>query len=117
MLFSGITISPGHRTRASRAEGARQEQTRGRDPGVHGRDGRGDEEGLATSATRERHMSATTAQPTGATAIRPFHVDIHDDALDDLRRRLAATRWPQSELVQDASQGVQLATAERLMLY
>jgi len=62
-------------------------------------------------------MSATTAQPTGATAIRPFHVDIHDDALDDLRRRLAATRWPQRELVEDASQGVQLATTEELVRY
>jgi pimeloyl-ACP methyl ester carboxylesterase len=49
--------------------------------------------------------------------IRPFHVDIPDQALDDLRRRIAATRWPSRELVTDRSQGVQLATIQELARY
>jgi len=61
-------------------------------------------------------MSATTEQ-SGATAIRPFHVDIPDEALDDLRRRVASIRWPSRELVTDRSQGVQLATMQELTRY
>ena len=44
-------------------------------------------------------MSVRTAEPAGATAIRPFHVDIPDEALEDLRRRIAATQWPEKETV------------------
>ena len=51
------------------------------------------------------------------TEIRPFQVDIPDEALDDLRRRIAATRWPSKELVADRSQGVQLATMQELARY
>ena len=61
-------------------------------------------------------MSATT-ETSGATAIRPFHVDIDDEALEDLRRRIAATRLPSRELVADRSQGVQLATIQELARY
>ena len=61
-------------------------------------------------------MSVTTGQ-SGATAIRPFHVDVPDAALDDLRRRIAAVRWPSKELVTDRSQGVQLATIQALARY
>jgi pimeloyl-ACP methyl ester carboxylesterase len=61
-------------------------------------------------------MSATT-EKSGATTIRPFHVDIPDEALDDLRRRIAATRLPSKELVADRSQGVQLATIQELARY
>jgi hypothetical protein len=50
-----------------------------------------------------------------AVEIRPFRVDIGDDALDDLRRRIAATRLPEKEAVDDLSQGVQLA-GERVRL-
>ena len=57
----------------------------------------------------------TTVQT--ATEIRPFHIDIPDGALDDLRRRIAATRWPSRELVPDRSQGVQLATIQALASY
>ena len=46
--------------------------------------------------------------------IRPFHVDIPDEALDDLRRRIAATQWPEKETVPDDSQGVPLATMQKL---
>ena len=49
-----------------------------------------------------------------ASEIRPFQVDVPDEALDDLRRRIAATRWPSRELVPDRSQGVQLATLQEL---
>ena len=43
-------------------------------------------------------MSVGTEQ-SGATAIRPFHVEFPDDGLEDLRRRIAAVRWPSKELV------------------
>jgi pimeloyl-ACP methyl ester carboxylesterase len=59
-------------------------------------------------------MSVTTGQPAGATAVRPFHVDIPDDALEDLRRRIAATQWPEKETVSDHSQGVPLAMIQKL---
>ena len=52
-----------------------------------------------------------------ATEIRPFSVNVPEEALDDLRRRLAATRWPSKELVEDRSQGVQLATIRELARY
>jgi pimeloyl-ACP methyl ester carboxylesterase len=53
----------------------------------------------------------------GATEIRPFHVDIAEEELVDLRRRIAATRWPDKEPVDDQSQGVQLATIQALARY
>src|SRR3954447_24764855 len=49
--------------------------------------------------------------------IRPFHVEVPAEALADLRGRLAATRWPSRELVEDRSQGVQLATMQALARY
>ena len=52
-----------------------------------------------------------------ATAIDPFHVEIHDDQIAELRRRIEATRWPTKELVDDRSQGVQLATLKALADY
>src|SRR3954463_5033607 len=58
----------------------------------------------------------TVEQQTGS-AIRPFHVQVPEEALEDLRRRLAATRWPSRELVDDRSQGVQLATLQTLCRY
>ena len=58
---------------------------------------------------------ATTLQ--AATEIRPFHVVISEGALDDLRRRIAATRWPEKETVDDETQGVQLETMQGLMQY
>jgi pimeloyl-ACP methyl ester carboxylesterase len=51
------------------------------------------------------------------TEIRPFRVDMPDEAIADLRRRIAATRWPSRELVDDRSQGVQLATVQELARY
>src|SRR5215467_9299288 len=46
--------------------------------------------------------------------VRPFRANVSDAALTDLRRRIAATRWPSRELVTDRSQGVQLATLREL---
>jgi len=51
------------------------------------------------------------------TDIQPFEVDISQDAIDDLRRRLAAARLPGRELVDDRSQGVQLTTIQELTRY
>jgi len=54
---------------------------------------------------------------SGTTEIRTFRVDMPDEALDDLRRRIGATRLPSKELVDDRSQGVQLATIQQLARY
>lgn len=58
---------------------------------------------------------------TGATMdrnqIRPFHIQVPESALADLRRRIAATQWPERESVADATQGVQLATMQKLAHY
>src|SRR5688572_23410829 len=50
-------------------------------------------------------------------AIRPFRVSIPEKEIDELRRRIAATRWPTRELVDNRSQGVQLATLRELARY
>jgi len=71
-------------------------------------------------------IMATTSATTPASAapsrlpgeeIRPFKVNIPSDAIDDLRRRLRATRWADKEVVADASQGVQLATLKEMVRY
>jgi len=49
--------------------------------------------------------------------IRPFRINVPDEALVDLRRRINATKWPEREQVSDASQGVQLATMQKLARY
>ena len=63
-------------------------------------------------------MSGTADNPAGGTAIRPFTIPTVADAeLDELRARIAATRWPERELVADRSQGVQLTTIQELARY
>ena len=52
-----------------------------------------------------------------STDIRPFHVEVPAEKLDELRQRIAATRWPSKELVADRSQGVQLETLQTLARY
>jgi pimeloyl-ACP methyl ester carboxylesterase len=59
-------------------------------------------------------MSSTVETTT---EIRPFHVDISDEAVEDLRRRIAATKWPEKETVADQSQGVPLAMIQKLARY
>jgi len=67
--------------------------------------------------------SASSAFPAvghadaGGKAIRPFKAEIPDEALTDLRRRLAAARWPLRETVEDQSQGVRLAKLRELVDY
>jgi pimeloyl-ACP methyl ester carboxylesterase len=58
-----------------------------------------------------------TVLETTATAIRPFRVETPQADLDDLRRRITATRWPEKETVDDLSQGVQLETIQALAHY
>lgn len=78
---------------------------------------------LATSATAIAAAGALSVLPARlaaaaqGSAIRPFRVEIPEDALTDLRRRIAATRWPGKETVADASQGVQLARLQALVRY
>jgi pimeloyl-ACP methyl ester carboxylesterase len=62
-------------------------------------------------------MTTALTTPAIATAIRPFRVRIPAEALNDLRERLAGTRWPTKELVGDSAQGVQLATTQELVRY
>jgi pimeloyl-ACP methyl ester carboxylesterase len=56
-------------------------------------------------------------QTTGSTAIRPFRIDVPEEELTGLRRRVNATRWPERETVMDHTQGVQLATMQALARY
>jgi pimeloyl-ACP methyl ester carboxylesterase len=62
-------------------------------------------------------VAAVAAQPTGDASIRPFKFQASDAALTDLRRRVAATKWPEKETVNDASQGVKLETMRALASY
>ena len=68
-------------------------------------------------------MASTTAterpkdQAADKTALRPFHVNVPESELTELRRRISATKWPERETVTDASQGVQLATIQALARY
>ena len=63
-------------------------------------------------------MSATNEKSTDGTAIRPFTIPVTPEAeIEALRARIAATRWPDQELVTDHSQGVQLAVATELARY
>ncbi|MGY1616560.1 epoxide hydrolase family protein [Geodermatophilus sp. SYSU D00691] len=58
-----------------------------------------------------------TARGTSAPSVRPFRAEVPQADLDDLRRRLAATRWPDAETVPDRSQGAQLADMQELVRY
>lgn len=72
--------------------------------------------GLATSSVASLFPLLPAAAATDE-AIRPFRINVPDEALVDLRRRLAATRWPEKETVDDDSQGVPLATLQELVRY
>jgi pimeloyl-ACP methyl ester carboxylesterase len=64
--------------------------------------------------SKEKTMTSPTITPP---AIRPFHIDIPDAELTELRRRINATKWPERETVTDATQGVPLATTQQLARY
>jgi pimeloyl-ACP methyl ester carboxylesterase len=74
----------------------------------------------ATGATTTNTTNATgalVAPASGNSDIRPFSVNVPEAELTELRRRINATRWPDRELVNDISQGVQLATIQKLARY
>ncbi|NIX78228.1 epoxide hydrolase 1 [Microvirga sp. c23x22] len=73
--------------------------------------------GLAAAPATPGTAAATPGKATEDTAIHPFRTVIPDDALVDLRRRIAMTRWPDKETVTDQSQGVPLATMKELASY
>jgi pimeloyl-ACP methyl ester carboxylesterase len=65
-------------------------------------------------------MSQKTGEPVTVihdTSVRPFRVEIRDESIVELRRRIAATQWPERETVSDSSQGVQLETIQELARY
>ncbi|HUE79151.1 MAG TPA: epoxide hydrolase [Sphingomicrobium sp.] len=70
----------------------------------------------ATVAERP-FIGASPREETGQDAIRPFEFHASDEDLADLKRRIAATRWPDRETLADDSQGVQLATMQKLADY
>ena len=78
---------------------------------------------MAAAAGEADTLASTTSAPAKQSVasedarIRPFRVNVPMADLTDLRRRLAATRWPTKELVKDRSQGVQLATLKELVRY
>ena len=72
--------------------------------------------GMAVAGAASLLPSQLAAAPAGD-AIRPFRIDVPEEVLIDLRRRLAATRWPDRETVGDDSQGVPLATMQDLARY
>jgi pimeloyl-ACP methyl ester carboxylesterase len=67
--------------------------------------------------TQSSATQRSSEQAADKTAIRPFHVNVPETEVTELRRRINATRWPEQETVTDASQGVQLATIQALAQY
>jgi pimeloyl-ACP methyl ester carboxylesterase len=74
------------------------------------------EETTRLGGVTDKEAVMSTASNT-ATEIRSFQIEIPEEQIHDLRRRIAATRWPTKELVPDRSQGVQLATLQELARY
>jgi pimeloyl-ACP methyl ester carboxylesterase len=74
---------------------------------------------LAASPGGAQTVAAATGRPAAAAddAIRPFRAQVPDEAVADLRRRIAATRWPEKETVADPSQGARLADLQELVRY
>ena len=71
---------------------------------------------LGAVLTTSNASAIQAASPTGE-EIRPFQSRASDEALSDLKRRIAATRWPTAELVRDDTQGVRLGTMQKLAGY
>ncbi|SEM26939.1 epoxide hydrolase family protein [Bradyrhizobium sp. OK095] len=71
----------------------------------------------AVAASVASLLPLRPAKAAASGAIRPFHVNVPEEDLLDLRRRLAVTRWPDREIVADQSQGVQLTTVQQLVRY
>ncbi len=74
--------------------------------------------GVTSLASAQSPSPATSgAAASDDKAIRPFKFSASKEALADMRKRIAATRWPDKETVNDGSQGVQLATIQKLARY
>ena len=73
--------------------------------------------GLIGNAFANPQLTANPSQPNGMATIRPFHVKFSEQELADLRSRIRSVRWPEQELVSDASQGVQLNTMQKVAQY
>ena len=73
--------------------------------------------GAEEASMSQASPSSSTGQAASKVSIRPFRVNVSEEALADLRRRIKATQWPEREPVADASQGVQLATVQKLAHY
>jgi len=71
----------------------------------------------AQAQTAAPAMAQAAAPAAADTSIRPFQFHASDEALADLRARILATKWPSRELVDDATQGVQLETMQKLAQY
>ena len=67
--------------------------------------------------TQTSAAQQSNEQPSDKNAIRPFHINFPETELTELRRRISATKWPEREPVNDATQGVQLATMQKLADY
>jgi hypothetical protein len=75
---------------------------------------------VPTADVRASVKSPFSARPhtsTEDTSIRPFHIHVPEEQLVDLRKRIAATRWPDKETVNDESQGIRLAEMQALVHY
>jgi pimeloyl-ACP methyl ester carboxylesterase len=73
---------------------------------------------MSTTTVSKKDLANTNiADVADSTAIRPFQVNVPETELNDLGRRINATKWPEQETVTDASQGVQLATVQALARY
>ena len=72
---------------------------------------------LAVNSNSSSGQGTSFIEDTSSEAIRPFNVHIPQAQLDDLRRRILATNWPDREIVTDQSQGVQLSTIQALAHY
>src|SRR5262249_21157071 len=73
--------------------------------------------GPILTSPRSTAQTATPKESTGSTSIRPFRLHASETELTDLRRRVKATRWPDQEAANDQSQGVPLATMQKLAHY
>src|SRR5690348_15519239 len=72
---------------------------------------------MRTSMPQKNLIEQGSKQVADKNMIRPFHVNVPEAELSELRSRIKATRWPERETVPDASQGVQLATMQALAHY
>src|SRR5579884_2862056 len=100
----------GRGSAASRCAATRQGTDRDTDENTMGATG-------SVHQTRENHMSVMSENSAEAPAIRPFSIEIPEAKMEALHARIAATHWPDKGTVADHSQGVQLATIQKLARY